>query len=420
MAYSDRMVLDAALEIPTLAGAPEAARVLVLDDEEPVLLTVKGILELDGYHVVACDSGEQALDLMRSQPFDVLLTDLRVDEFNGLDILRELRMHNPNAVGILLTGYASLETAVQALRQGAYDYLFKPCDVIELRATVARGVERSRLASQLQARVRDLEHANETIRALNLELEQRVEAATAELREQISARDEFMATVSHDLKSPLTFIKGMASLRRRRASRTPETMPLVDALEHIESSASRMAQQLDELVDAARLEAGRPIELRRDTTDLLALARQAVAEHQQTTDRHVLRVEADVSELVGYWDEPRLARVLDNLLGNAIKYSPRGGAIQVQLALEDDDQNPGQAQTAVLHVRDRGEGIPAADLPHIFERFHRGGNVEGRIPGTGIGLAGVRSIVELHNGRIDVDSAVGYGTTVTVRLPLEV
>src|SRR5205807_2021951 len=152
-------------------------------------------------------------------------------------------------VAIVLTGYGSLDSAVQALRDGAYDYLVKPCDVLELRTTVARGIERAQLASQLHQRMRDLEQANETIRALNLELEARVEAATAELRQEMTAKDEFMSTVSHDLKSPLTFIKGMADLRRRRGVSTPETASLIDALEQIEARAGRMAKKLDELVD---------------------------------------------------------------------------------------------------------------------------------------------------------------------------
>jgi signal transduction histidine kinase len=300
------------------------------------------------------------------------------------------------------------------LREGAYDYLVKPCDVLELRTTVARAVERSRLAVQLRRRVEELERANDTIRALNMQLEHRIEQATAELREQISARDEFTATLSHDLKSPLTFIKGMANLRRRRATATPETQPLIDALEQIENSAGRMAQLLDELVDASRLQAGRPLELRREPIDLVGLARDVIAQHQQTTDRHLLQLMNGVPRLVGVWDRVRLGRVLDNLLGNAVKYSPRGGIIQVCV---DFDEQPDRF--AFVRVSDRGEGIPEADLPHIFEHFRRGTNVAGRIPGTGIGLSGARRILEQHVGSILVESAVSEGTTVTVRLPLD-
>jgi signal transduction histidine kinase len=385
-------------------------RILVVDDEENVVITIRGILELDGYEVVATTSSEHARDLIRGEYFDVMLTDLRMDTVDGTELLRELNERSSETAAIVLTGYASVDSAVKALREGAYDYLMKPCDVLQLRTTVSNAVERSRLVTQLSKRVQDLEQANETIRALNFELEARVEEATAELREQLTAKDEFTSTVSHDLKSPLTFIKGMANLRRRRAAPTPENQPLLDALEQIESSAGRMALQLDELVDASRLQMGRPLELRRDQVDLLELVRKSVAEHQQTTDRHLLHVSSDVDSLVGTWDGIRLARVLDNLLDNAIKYSPRGGTIQVELSKSD-----GQA---VLSVADRGEGIPSADLPHIFERFRRGRNVEGRIPGTGIGLYGVQSIVEQHQGTIDVESEVGFGTTFTIRLPL--
>jgi signal transduction histidine kinase len=396
------------------AAAPEAvmaaARILLVDDEAAVVETLRGILELDGFDVIATTSGAEAVDLIRGEHFDVLLTDLRIDSFDGTQLVGELKDAGSDTSAIILTGFGSLDSAIGALRQGAYDYLLKPCDVLELRTTVSRAIERTRLAMELRQRVRDLEQANETIRALNLELEARVDVATAELREQITLRDEFMSTVSHDLKAPLTFIKGMASLRRRRAQPVPENQPLLDALQQIEACAGRMAQQLDELVDASRLQAGMPIELQRQPVDLLELARKAVVERQQTSDRHVISVSTDLPELIGTWDGVRLGRVFDNLLDNAVKYSPRGGTVEVSVRSE--------AGLAILSVSDRGEGIPAADLPHIFERFRRGRNVEGRIPGTGIGLAGVQRIVELHHGTISVDSSLGEGTTFTIRLPL--
>jgi signal transduction histidine kinase len=136
-----------------------------------------------------------------------------------------------------------------------------------------------------------------------------------------------------------------------------------------------------------------------------------VTEHQETTDRHSLCVATDLPELIGHWDGLRLGRVLDNLLDNAVKFSPGGGAVVVTIRAESG--------LAIFSVSDRGEGIPSSDLPHIFERFRRGRNVEGRIPGTGIGLAGVRGIVELHKGTIQVESDVGVGTTFTVRLPVD-
>jgi signal transduction histidine kinase len=399
---------------PVVSGAiteNSGPRILIVDDEDSVVVTLRGILELDGYEITATTSANEARELMQREYFDVVLTDLRMDGVEGTELLKELHDRASETAAIVLTGYASVDSAVLALREGAYDYLLKPCEVLDLRTTVKRAIERSQLAGQLSRRMRDLEQANETIRALNLELEARVERATAELRQELAARDEFTSTVSHDLKTPLTFIKGMANLRRRRAIATAETQPFLDALEQIEASAGRMAQQLDELVDASRLHMGRPLQLRRERVDLVEMARKAVAEHQQTTDRHLLHVETELDELVGLWDGVRLARVLDNLLCNAIKYSPRGGAVLVSIGQTDGE--------AIVRVADRGEGIPAGDLAHVFERFQGGRNVESRIPSRGIGLAGVHSIIELHQGIISVQSEVGVGTTFTVCLPLE-
>jgi signal transduction histidine kinase len=175
-----------------------------------------------------------------------------------------------------------------------------------------------------------------------------------------------------------------------------------------------MAAQIEALLDVARLHAGRRLELKRRPTDLVALARAAAAEHQQTTEGHRICVEARETEVRGEWDAPRLERALGNLLSNAIKYSPEGGDITVSVGRERDGE---VGDCAVLRVRDEGLGIPAASQPRVFDRFRRGDNV-GRIAGIGLGLAGVRAIVEQHGGTIAVESREGEGSTFTVRLPL--
>ena len=134
-----------------------------------------------------------------------------------------------------------------------------------------------------------------------------------------------------------------------------------------------------------------------------------VSQHQAAAG-HGIQVEDSQPRLIGNWDAGRLERVLANVLGNAIKYSAAGRAIRVRVDQEDG--------MAVLAVQDQGIGIPAADLPHVFERFHRAGNVSGRTPGTGLGLASARQIVEQHGGMIMVESQEGAGSTVTIRLPL--
>ncbi|HEY0582584.1 MAG TPA: response regulator, partial [Chloroflexota bacterium] len=132
---------------------------LVVDDEESVAVTMGAILEMDGYAVQICTSGVEALRRLSETTYDLVLTDLRLDDADGLSIVNEVVRVQPDTVSIILTGYASLESAIKALREGAYDYLIKPCDVDELRAVVARGVERRQLGIQLKARLGELEAA---------------------------------------------------------------------------------------------------------------------------------------------------------------------------------------------------------------------------------------------------------------------
>src|SRR2546426_2092084 len=152
-------------------------KVLVVDDEENVVVTIKAILQLDGYDVATTTSAAEARKMVRDQEFDLVLTDLRLEDGDGLEVLRAVREHFPETVKIMLTGYASLESAIQALRAGAYDYLVKPSEVEELRSTVARGIERRRLGQELRQRVAELAH-------LNASLQQRIDEATAELKER--------------------------------------------------------------------------------------------------------------------------------------------------------------------------------------------------------------------------------------------
>jgi signal transduction histidine kinase len=162
------------------------------------------------------------------------------------------------------------------------------------------------------------------------------------------------------------------------------------------------------------MQAGQPLALARASIDLVALARQLVAEHHYVALQHRIEVRAHVPTLFGDWDATRLERVLANLLSNAIKYSPQGGPITLALTQESTDVGG----FAVLAVQDQGLGIPPDELARIFEPFQRATNVVGRIAGTGIGLASVRQILEQHGGTITVTSEVGIGSTFTVRLPL--
>ncbi|HEX3721190.1 MAG TPA: GAF domain-containing sensor histidine kinase [Nitrolancea sp.] len=248
-----------------------------------------------------------------------------------------------------------------------------------------------------------------------------VELADAERRARDEAesavriRDQFLIAVAHDLRGPLTTIKGTAQLMQRQMTRKSATNPerLIAEVENIDNTATRMALQIDELLDIARLQSGQPLDLRRKPTDLVALMWRIVTEQPPSTLHHI-QVDSTVNELVGSFDADRLGRALNNLLANARKYSPDGGDIKVTLS----SLTEANVEWALITVCDEGMGIPEEDLPHVFERFRRGSNVPETMTGNGIGLATTRLIIEQHDGEITATSTEGEGSTFTIRLPL--
>jgi signal transduction histidine kinase len=238
-----------------------------------------------------------------------------------------------------------------------------------------------------------------------------------QLHEALAAREAFLASASHDLKNPIAAIQGYAQLLQFRTANLTDPTSAQQVQEvgaHIESSARRMTGLINELIDVSRLDAGEPLPLHRRPMDLLALAHDVVAEQQQSTDRHEIRVEGSSPEVWGVWDPDHLRRVIENLLSNAIKYSPDGGPIAVTVGLGDD----GGRALALLSVADSGIGIPQSEQARVFEPFHRADNAD-RVDGTGIGLASVRDIVEQHGGQILLESEEGAGTRITILLPIE-
>ena len=328
---------------------------------------------------------------------DVVLLDLSLPDSHGLETFVKLERTSPTTPIVVLSGLDDEQMAVRAVREGAQDYLVKGrVDGVTLTRSIRYAVERKRAEDE---------------RA-------RMARAQAEAEASLRSRDETLASISHDLRTPLTSIRGVAQLLQRRISRGGALDPaeLVERLGRIEEQTTLMARMIDDLLDVARIEAGRPLELHLETCDLLALTEKAVADVQRTTDHHRIRVVSKVEgELTGAFDCVRFERVVLNLLTNAVKYSPDGGEVLVTLNRESGPTG----EWAVMTVGDQGIGIPPEDVPHIFERFYRASNVGDGIRGTGLGLAGAQQIVRQHGGEIEASSLPGLGTTITVRLPIE-
>jgi signal transduction histidine kinase len=242
---------------------------------------------------------------------------------------------------------------------------------------------------------------------------ERERSARSEADEAVRVRDAFLAAASHDLRGPLTAIGGYAALARRNVA-AGDSKRVVDSLANIQGGVKRLGAALGELLDVAQLQAGQQLALHIVSMDLVDLVQRVAAEYEVANEQCNIRVVSEVPELVGSWDAARLERALGNVVANAVKYSPPRAEVLVALSVEHESRG----NWAVVQVSDQGIGIPAADLPRIFERFHRAANVSGRLPGTGLGLPGARDVIEQHGGTISVQSEEGHGSVVTVRLPV--
>jgi signal transduction histidine kinase len=367
------------------------SKVLVVDDEQSVATTIKAILQLDGNEVTAVTSGKEALEQIREHEFDVVLTDLRLDDLDGIEILRETQKLWPDTVSIMLTGYASLESAVTALRSGAYDYLIKPSDVDELRATIGRALERRRLRQRL-----------------------------VELEQLDKLKTQFLSMASHELRTPLTAVSGFMQIARRRMSRLGAASDIPDpwrdearkadeTLDMANRQAKKLARLIDELLDVSRLQQGR-VEMRLAQIELADVVREVGERMRLLSQGHEIVTKIDgMAPIVA--DRDRIEQVLENLVGNAIKYSPEAGRIEMSLRVN--------GANAIVSVRDHGIGIAPGEVEKIFGLFYRSPDPRAdHVGGLGLGLYISREIVSRHHGRLWAERNADAGTTFHVTLPL--
>jgi PAS domain S-box-containing protein len=245
----------------------------------------------------------------------------------------------------------------------------------------------------------------------NAQLYAAEQQARAEAEAAVRLRDQFLSIAAHELKTPLTTLLGNAQLMLRRAQRD-DTLPERELrqLRMINEQSSRLHRMVLALLDISRLESGQ-LSIERAPLDLAALARRVVDEIRPATDGRAIELVAPAEPLPVIGDELRLEQVLQNLIQNALKYSPDGQPIRVQVEQ--------RSNRAAVSVTDRGIGIPAAALPRLFGRFYRAPNAEAQqISGMGVGLYVVKEIVTLHGGEIGVESVEGQGSTFTISLPL--
>lgn len=371
-------------------------RILVVDDEVGIREGCRRVLVPQGFDVDVAENGPVGLRKLRESRYDVLLLDIMMPGMSGLEVLPQARQIDPDLICIIITGYATVELAVQAIREGAHDFIAKPFSADLLLQVLHRELERRALRKEAE-RVRALEEqARELARAKE------------ELERLDRFKTTFMLTVAHELRAPLNalqsflwaILKGyippeeQQEVLGRAVQRVQELLDLVDDLLKLAAAKSEKGLEKREPVSLA------------DVLEKVALLFRKEAEAKGLS----WAVEIGARPIVRA-DPDQMAQVWSNLISNAVKYTPKGGRVRV--ALEERDG------WAIGTVEDSGIGIPPQDLERIFEEFYRTPQAKEIAPrGTGLGLPLVKQILEAHGGSITVASEVGRGSRFVFRLPV--
>jgi two-component system sensor histidine kinase/response regulator len=370
--------------------------ILVIDDELGIREGCRRALEPQGFTVETAATMQEALRQIQEGDFDLVLLDVMMPDGRGIDLLAPIHEKDPDTVCVIITGYATVELAVEAIKRGAYDFISKPFTSDLLLMTVNQGLERRRLA----------------LEAKRLQAIEREAAELARAKEEMERLDKFKTaftlTVAHELRAPVTalqsfllaMLKGYVApdqqrdILQRAIERSQELLDLVDDLLNLAAAREELAPPKRKTLSLA------------DSLEEVVPLLRAQAEEKGITFavevRHRPLVEANPDQMKQLWT---------NLISNAIKYTPSGGRVTVTL----DDQG----EWAVGTVEDTGIGIAPEDQEKIFEEFYRTPQAKAVEPrGTGLGLPLVKRIVEGHGGTIEVESALGQGSRFIFRLPV--
>jgi DNA-binding response OmpR family regulator len=355
-------------------------KILVIDDEKGLRDMLVYGLSGRGYAVTTAENGRDAVEKAKVQNFDLALCDLMMPEMGGVETLRALKETQPRVEVVMVTGFATVENAVESMKHGAYDYVAKPYDLDQLFAVLEKALERGRL----KAKVGELEHINRL-------------------------KSEFLANMSHELRTPLNAIVGYSSLI---LDEIYGEVPPAQAkpLSRVLLNSQNLLSLINNILDFSKLNAGMmPTHI--EEFDLCETIREVADTMHCLAEAKKLALTAEAPEpILVRSDKTKIKQILINLAGNAIKFTAEGS---VALRAEKDAGGAG----VVLSVTDTGPGMEARDIPAMFEDFKQlDGAATRKFGGTGLGLSITKKLVELLGGTIAVDSEPGRGSTFRVAM----
>lgn len=357
----------------------DLAKVLVIDDEEIARISCQRVLKREGIQVATASTGREGLEMLIREPPDLVLVDLKMPEMDGVEVARRVRNFDPNIVTIIITGYATIESAVAVMKEGAYDYLPKPFTPDELIIVVRRGLEKRRLDRESRA-----------------------------LREEKAAMERnFITMVTHQLRSPMGAI--FQYLEVLLSDIGGELTPMQrEMLERAKERLEGLLQLINDWLDMSRIQAGEILN-RLQAVPVGSCIDAALTGLDFTAQQKGIKLSTEIPPGLPpvRVDPDTFREVLSNLISNAIKYNRPDGYVRIRASERDG--------WVVVDVEDSGLGIEEKEIPFIFEQFYRSKDKEVRKhEGTGLGLAIVQRIVQAHGGKIEVKSEHGKGSTFSV------
>ena len=389
-----------ALNPPTvhISAAPDPAKVLIIDDEIGPRESLRMLLK-PSYQVHTAENVETGLQLLQEKRPDTIVMDIRMPGMNGIDGLRRIREIDPHLSVIMFTGFGALETAQEALRLGANDYINKPFDAVQMREVIGRNVERTRLQRQSEATAHELQELNERLRN---ELAQ---------KERLASLGQASAEFVHDLSNPLTIVWGYVQILAKKLEQSGDgnngerNASSSRELHIIEQNVRLCRELLTMWQSYGRVGAikPKPISMSSIVQDVGQSVTGMASQNGVQLDCHIAE-----EELTVLGDPTQLTRALQNVIVNAIQAATeKHGKVVVNCREKD--------LYADIQVRDTGYGIAEDEIGKIFEPYFT--TKQGK-NGTGLGLYITKKVIDDHKGSIDVASTLGVGTTFTLRLPL--
>lgn len=373
----------------------KTASILVIDDEVGMREGCRRALIGHGYSVATAEHSAEGLRKLREFDYDLVLLDAMMPGMSGLELLERIHEHTPDMVCVMITGYATVDLAASAMKQGAFDFLPKPFTSDELLTAVRKGLEEQQRRQQLKE---EEEQRDETLQ---------LERARQEMAKLDAMQSRFMLVIAHELRNPAGVIKNYLQLMRGGYVNGDEWD---EYLEKLDLRASQLLDMLDDILELAHLkEILSPSKL--TPVPVAEVLKEAASRFQPLVEKKGLRFEMQVlSRPVMMAQRAHLQSLWANLLDNALRYTPSG---QVRVTLSEREGR------IISSVVDTGIGISTDELGRVFQEFYRSESAKDQVPlGTGLGLPIVNQVLRIYDGSIQVDSTPGQGSTFTISLPL--